>query len=588
MSKSGKKSPDIELDQDIEPLLPFAAAFMMAASQVGLKPNVSDLKDYFDSLSVAIDSLEEEEPEEEEYEEAFEAEAEEEQVDSKDGIDDDPAFDPPLVKNTGVGFKNVGGVREIKGELQRVVRFLKSPDQYRKMGAKLPRGILFKGPPGTGKTLLARAMAKEAGVPFISVSGTEFESMYTGVGPARMRKLVNKAKTEIERQKAEGNENASCIIFIDEIDVFGAQRTSSRDSGHQIVMMELARLMDGFDSSDGITVMATTNRPEMLDPALVRPGRFDLSLEVPAPDLKGRKEILNILVRDRKIPLKVDVDLGLIAKKTFGFAGAELNLLVNEAAIIAADKGNARKIGMAEFELAYNRVLKGPRRHLDMSIRDKESTAVHEAGHAIAGLRKEIDGMAQLRNVTILPHIGSLGTTYFGDEKETYSHTFKKFFAEMVVDYAGRVAEELVYGIDNVSSGASGDIEFATETAWRMVAQLGFNKNLGKLLYGESGGGYLGQTFSQNHGLDSGTAKRIYDEMIELTNKAYEEAKRLLTEDYDALLALSVALVENETLDRDETISVTGIQPEKRKYRSLREALENPVPVAAPAPPEPV
>ena len=487
------------------------------------------------------------------------------------GIDDDPGFDPQVAETTGVSFDSVGGINEIKGELERVVRFLKEPRKFQRMGAKLPRGVLLKGPPGTGKTLLAKAMAHEAGVPFISVSGTEFDASLHGIGAARMRKLMDKAKDLVAAEKEAGNKNATCIIYIDEIDVFGATRAGAHENVHQIVMMELARLMDGFEPSDGITLIASTNRPETLDPALVRPGRFDMSLEVGAPDMKGRKDILEIITRDRKVPLKKDVDLGEIAKQAYGFVGAQLNLLVNEAATLAAEKPHTRKVGMAEFKEAYERVVKGPRSNIDMNSFEKESTAIHEAGHAIAGLRKEGEGMTPLRSVTILPHSGSLGTTYFREERETYSYSYKKFMAELVVDYAGRIAEELAYGADNISSGASGDIENATNTAWQMVASYGFNEKLGRLAYGNDQSGYLGAAFNRGQGLDSDTARRIYDEMTVLTDKAYEEARRILTEDYDALIRLSQALMEHETLDRDEVSSMTGIQPGKPKQESLKQ-----------------
>lgn len=540
-SRENPESDEQELRFSPEALGGLIAAFMLAASD--------------QSLTAAED----------EEEDNLEAEAREGSWD----FDDDPGFNPEIIKKTGVKFRNLGGIHEIKGELQRIVRFLKEPRKFQRMGAKLPRGILLKGPPGTGKTMLARAMAQEAGVPFISVSGTEFDAHLHGIGPARIRKLINKAKALIEEQREAGVENPACLVYIDEIDVFCASRGGSDGNRYKMELMELCRLMDGFNPAEGLTVIASTNRPETLDPALVRPGRFDMSLEVPAPDVKGRLEILEILTRDRKIPLKKDVDLSLIAKKTFGFAGAELNLLINEAAMLAAEKPKAMKVGMAEFEKAFERVLKGPRRHIEMTSFEKESTAIHEAGHAIAGLRTEGEGMAKLRNVTILPHVNTLGTTYFSDDKESYADSYRKFFAELVVNYAGRVAEELAYGEKNISSGASGDIENATETAWRMVAHYGFNDGLGRLRYGKGEAGYLGQVFSEAHGLDSATAKRIYDQMIEITNKAYEEAKRILSEDYEALIALAQALREHETLDRDEVIAVTGIEPQVLEQESL-------------------
>jgi len=522
----------------------------------------------FEQITELGQDLESDIEEELEEEEDFYEEEDEEHssVKKAGGLDDDPDFMPEPVLDTGVSFKSVGGIREIKEELQRLVRFLHEPAKYHRLGAKLPKGVLLKGSPGTGKTLLAKALAHESKVPMISVSGTAFESMWQGIGASRMRKVISRAKELVEEQKVEGRENPSCIIYIDEIDVFAGRRVADDKSSHQTIMMELATAMEGFEPSDGITVIASTNRPEVLDPALMRPGRFDSQLEVPAPDVKGRKEILNILCRDRKIPLKVDADLGLMAKKTYGFAGAELSLLINEAAIIAADQGG-RKVGKAEFEQAYNRVLKGPRSYLDMTIREEERTALHEAGHAIVGLRQEEKGSEKVRSVTILPHIGALGVTFFADDKDKQYETLEKFKSDLAIDYAGRMAEELAFGSDKISSGASCDIEMATETALKMVAHFGFNETLGLLNYGGLSEGYLGSAFTKAGGLDP----RITKEMKIHTDAANEEARRILTEDYDALIRLSKALIERETLDREEIIKVTGIQPGRPKQPSLKQ-----------------
>ena len=508
----------------------------------------------------------------EDYDDIYDESYEDIYGDYEGGIDDDPAFEPKIVEDTGVSLSNVGGIREVKEELKQVIDFLKDPKPHIRLGGKLPRGVLLKGPPGTGKTLLAKMMAHEARVPFISVAGTEFDASVHGVGPARIRKLMGMAVQQVRDMRDEGHPNPACIVFIDEIDVFGRKRGVGRDS-HQEVMMELARLMDGFDTEDGITVIATTNRPDVLDPALMRPGRFDKPLVVPAPDMKGRKEILDIIVRERKMPLKVDVDLEAIAKKTPGFAGADLNLLVNEAAFCAARRPNARKVGMADFLAGYDRVLKGPRVNLNMSREERESTAVHEAGHAIAGLRLEKQGMSKLRSVTILPHTGSLGTTYFTDDKEVYSHTLEKFKAELVVDFAGRVAEELVYGPEKVSSGASGDIDHATLLAWKMVTHFGFNKDLGYLRYDLDDGAdsYLGGSSGARDKLDPDTARKVMKEMKAITDEAYELARKLLTEDYEALIALSESLLIHETRDREQVIEVTKIDPEEYRLPRLKQ-----------------
>jgi cell division protease FtsH len=492
----------------------------------------------------------------------------------------DKDFQPKFVKDTGVSLKSVGGIHETKQEIADLVDFIHYPKKRSRLGGKLPKGILLEGPPGTGKTHLAKALAHEAGVPFLQVNGTDFEDMYYGVSKSRMKKVCNMAREKITDLKKQGIKDPSCIIFIDEIDIFAARRgRNSGDSVHESTLTELLVQMDGFEDLAGVTFLASTNRPDIIDPALLRPGRFGKRLPVTAPSPAGRLEILKILVRDKKVPLRADVDLDSIAKKSFGFTGADLHELVNEAALIAAKDDHVRKVGMKEFNQAHARVLKGPKRKLNMTVREKESTALHEAGHAIAGLLKEGEGMAKLRDVTIAPHVGSLGTTYFGDDKENYNNTEKKFKAELVVDYAGRIAEELAYGKENVSSGASGDIMSATSIAWNMVAKYGFNKSLGLLNFDEDEDGYLGPSgFSKGQNLDPDTARKIFAEMKDLTDMAYEQARILLTENYGALIALSQALMEHETLDRDQVIEITGIEPSQPKMISLKRLaeIENP------------
>lgn len=479
------------------------------------------------------------------------ARGEDSEPESEAAEEADEDFNPEPVDDTGVRFCNVGGMRDVKGELQRVVRFLRDPGHYRRLGATLPRGILLSGPPGIGKTMLAKALAGEARVPLINVSGIDFDA---DTGPARLRKLIDTARDSVAAQIEEGSHRAACIIHIEDLDVVGAARKGGDDSPHQGALMELARLMDSLEADDNILIVASTNRPDVLDPALLRPSHFDLNLEVPAPPLRGRHDILKVIVRDRGINLKTDVNLGAIAKLTYGFNGAELDQLVNEAAMLAGDRGNARKVGAKDFDAAYWRIVKGPRTHLGRSLKDRESVAIHEAGHAIVGLRKEADGMPLMRNVTILAHTGSLGTTYFGDYEDGYSRTKKALFADLVVDYAGRVAEELAYGAENISDGADGDIDMATQTAWGMVAHYGFNKKLGVLRYEEYGA----------------TLRDVYDEMREITTKAYEEAKQILTQDFPALVALARALVERETLTREEVIAITGIEPGRPRQVALK------------------
>lgn len=494
--------------------------------------------------------------------------------------DDDKSFHPKVIETPDVSMRDIGGLKEVKEEINRIIDFMGSPGKYRQKGASLPKGVLLSGPPGTGKTTLAKAMANESGTPMIEVSGPDFDASVHGYGRARVQKLFQLARQNIEEQKQNGVKDPFFVIFIDEIDTIGMKRSMIKNasSTQEMVMMELARQMDGFSSTEGIMVLAATNKPELLDPALIRSGRFDEHLEVPAPDKKGRLEILKILTRKRNMPLKKDVDFDEIAGGTFGFCGAELNKLVNKAAIIAAEKENLRKIGMTEFREAYHYVLKGPRRHLNMLKHDKESTAIHEAGHALVGLALEKQGSTPLRHVTILPHTGSLGTTYFMQENEEHSHTLRKFKAELALTYAGRIAEELAYGPDNISSGASGDIDCASEILWKMVTQYGFNETLGAISYDHisiSKGYYDGADWRGLENMPDTMATQIYKEMRKLEKEAQDKAREILVERYDSLISLAQGLMEWEVLDREDVIEYTGIKPEKPVYTSLASLAKN-------------
>ncbi len=438
-----------------------------------------------------------------------------------------------------ITFEDVAGVDEAKEELSEVVQFLSDPKRFTRLGGRIPKGVLLVGSPGTGKTLLARAVAGEAGVPFFSISGSDFVEMFVGVGAARVRDLF-----------VQGKKNAPCLIFIDEIDAVGRQRGAGLGGGHDEREQTLNQLlveMDGFESNEGVILIAATNRPDVLDPALLRPGRFDRQVVVPTPDLRGREKIL--AVHTRKTPLDDQVDLKILARGTPGFSGADLENLVNEAALLAA-KVDKDKVGMADFEEAKDKVLMGKeRRSLILSEEEKRTTAYHEGGHAlVARMLSETD---PIHKVTIIPRGRALGLTQQLpiDERHTYS---KKYLDHMLaVMMGGRVAEELVF--DQLTTGAGNDIERATGMARKMVCQWGMSKELGPLSYGERDEEiFLGRELAHPKNFSEETSRRIDNEVRNIVESAYNEATRLLTENLDILHAVADALLERETITGDE------------------------------------
>jgi cell division protease FtsH len=498
--------------------------------------------------------------------ELLEEDDDEKKENQKENATDDDIEDGlnlEVVKKSDISLKDVGGLDHVQDEVEDVMQIIKDPNKVKKLGGNVPKGILFSGPSGTGKTLSARAIAGECKVPFIPLHASQFESKWTGVGRDRIEQAFTKAKKLIKQQKEEGKA-PSCILFIDELDSIGKSRNGD-ENHHDTILIELLAQMDGFKPAEGIVVMAATNRPESLDPALA--SRFEKKLTIPLPTIKGRYEILKI--HTKNMPLKVNVDLKELAKKTFSFSGRDLKSLVNHAALNAAKNPNARKVGRNDFNEGLDKILLGTRRKLKMAIEEKEATAIHEAGHAIIGLRKEIEGVEPLDRVTVLPFDDALGVTLFRDEKERYMKSLKSYKADLVIDYGGRVAEELIYGDTNVSSAASGDIENATSVAELMVTQFGFNKKIGPIKVGN-----LSETFLGSSGgltTDPETARIVREEIQILVDEAYEEAKKILTEDKKALIDLAKSLMEYESLERDEVIEITGIHPQKPKVKRLKD-----------------
>mgnify|MGYP000636874875 FL=1 len=438
-----------------------------------------------------------------------------------------------------VTFKDVAGIHEAKEELYEIVDFLRDPKKFEMLGGNIPKGVLMIGSPGTGKTLLARAIAGEAEVPFFSISGSDFVEMFVGVGASRVRDMFE-----------QGKKNSPCIIFIDEIDAVGRHRGQGMGGGHDEREQTLNALlveMDGFDARSGVIIIAATNRPDVLDPALLRPGRFDRQVRVNLPDVTGREQIL--AVHAKKVKLSSEVDLGVIARGTPGFSGAELANLLNEAALLAARTGK-KEIKQPELEEARDKVRWGrERRSLALSDKEKENTAYHEAGHAILNIICEHTD--PLHKVTIIPRGPALGVTMFLPEEDKYTHRRAELIDQLCVAMGGRVAEELQFG--NVTNGASGDIRQATSIARKMVCEWGMSDKLGMVEYGgdESGGEMFmagkGKTYSEE------TAQLIDEEIRELIESAYQRAKDLLIEHRDGLQRISEALLEYETLDGEQT-----------------------------------
>ena len=456
-------------------------------------------------------------------------------------------------KETGVTFRDVAGQDEAKESLQEVVDFLHNPGKYTTIGAKLPKGALLVGPPGTGKTLLAKAVAGEAHVPFFSMSASEFVEMFVGVGASRVRDLFEEAK-----------KNAPCIIFIDEIDAVGRQRGAGLGGGHDEREQTLNQMlveMDGFEGNEGIIVIAATNRPDVLDPALLRPGRFDRQVVVGLPDVRGREQILKVHMR--RVPLAPDIDAAIIARGTPGFSGADLANLVNEAALFAA-RGNKRVVSMVEFEKAKDKIMMGAeRRSMVMTEAQKESTAYHEAGHAIIGrLVPEHD---PVHKVTIIPRGRALGVTFFLPEGDAISASRQKLESQISTLYGGRLAEEIIYGPEHVSTGASNDIKVATNLARNMVTQWGFSEKLGPLLYAEEEGEvFLGRSVAKAKHMSDETARIIDQEVKALIERNYNRARQLLTDNMDILHAMKDALMKYETIDApqiDDLMARRDVRP---------------------------
>ncbi|HSF58034.1 MAG TPA: ATP-dependent zinc metalloprotease FtsH [Candidatus Binatia bacterium] len=438
-----------------------------------------------------------------------------------------------------VTFSDVAGVDEAKDDLQEIIAFLKDPKKFTKLGGRIPKGCLLVGPPGTGKTLLARAIAGEAGVPFFSISGSDFVEMFVGVGASRVRDLF-----------VQGKKNAPCIIFIDEIDAVGRHRGAGLGGGHDEREQTLNQLlveMDGFEANEGVILIAATNRPDVLDPALLRPGRFDRRVVVPRPDVKGREGILQ--VHTRKVPLATDVDVSVLARATPGFAGADLENLVNEAALLAA-RNNKEKVDMGDFELAKDKVMMGAeRRSMIISEEEKRNTAYHEAGHALVA--KLLPGADPIHKVTIIPRGMALGLTQQlpMDEKHTYPREY--LLNNLVILFGGRVAEELV--LEHMTTGAGNDIEKATDLARRMVCEWGMSEKLGPMTFGKKEEEiFLGRDFTQKVDYSENTAIEIDAEVRRIIQESYHRAKDLLKSNLRLLHKVAETLLEKEVLDGSE------------------------------------
>ena len=440
-----------------------------------------------------------------------------------------------------VTFADVAGVDEAKEEVTEIVDFLKDPAKFQKLGGKIPKGVLMVGPPGTGKTLLARAIAGEAKVPFFTISGSDFVEMFVGVGASRVRDMFEQAK-----------KHAPCIIFIDEIDAVGRHRGAGLGGGHDEREQTLNQLlveMDGFEGNEGIIVIAATNRPDVLDPALLRPGRFDRQVVVPLPDVRGREHILKVHMR--KVPLGDDVNPGIIARGTPGFSGADLMNLVNEAALFAA-RANKRVVTMEEFERAKDKIMMGAeRRSMVMSEEEKRLTAYHEAGHAIVGLN--VPEHDPVYKVTIIPRGRALGVTMFLPEADRYSTSKRRLESRIATLFGGRVAEEIVFGADAVTTGASNDIERATELARNMVTKWGLSERLGTLTYAEDDGEvFLGRSVTQHKQVGDKTRDAIDEEIRRLIDSNYERARDILSGGLDKLHLMAEALIRYETIDEQQ------------------------------------
>ncbi|QDY69525.1 ATP-dependent zinc metalloprotease FtsH [Qingshengfaniella alkalisoli] len=454
-------------------------------------------------------------------------------------------------KHGRVTFDDVAGIDEAKEELEEIVEFLRNPQKFSRLGGKIPKGALLVGPPGTGKTLLARAIAGEAGVPFFTISGSDFVEMFVGVGASRVRDMFEQAK-----------KNAPCIVFIDEIDAVGRSRGVGYGGGNDEREQTLNQLlveMDGFEANEGIIIVAATNRPDVLDPALLRPGRFDRQVQVPNPDIKGREKILG--VHARKVPLGPDVDLRIIARGCPGFSGADLANLVNEAALMAARVGR-RFVTMEDFENAKDKVMMGAeRRSMVMSEDEKKLTAYHEAGHAIVGLN--VPQHDPIHKATIIPRGRALGLVLSLPERDQLSVTYTKYKSKIAMAMGGKVAEELIFGKENVTSGAASDIQQVSKIARAMVTQFGFSDELGHIDYANEQQSYLGN-YQGTPNASPETQQKIDAEVRKIVDEGYETAKRILTEKNDDLHRLAQGLLEYETLTGNEITKVIAGEPLNR------------------------
>jgi cell division protease FtsH len=440
-----------------------------------------------------------------------------------------------------ITFNDVAGCEEAKQEVSELVDFLKDPGKFQKLGGKIPRGVLMVGSPGTGKTLLAKAIAGEAGVPFFTISGSDFVEMFVGVGASRVRDMFEQAK-----------KHAPCIIFIDEIDAVGRHRGAGLGGGHDEREQTLNQLlveMDGFEGNEGVIVIAATNRPDVLDPALLRPGRFDRQVVVPLPDVRGREQILKVHIR--AVPLADNVKPEIIARATPGFSGADLANLVNEAALFAA-RANKRLVDHDDFERAKDKILMGAeRRSMVMSEDEKKLTAYHEAGHAIVGL--SVPEHDPVYKVTIIPRGRALGVTMFLPEEDRYSYTKQRLNSQICSLFGGRLAEEIIFGVDKVTTGASNDIERATEIARNMVTKWGMSDKLGPLSYSEDNGEvFLGKSVTQTKHVSDDTAHAIDEEVRLVVESNYRHAKKILEDNLDKLHVMADALIKYETIDAEQ------------------------------------
>lgn len=449
-----------------------------------------------------------------------------------------------------ITFADVAGVDEAKEEVKELVDFLRDPSKFQNLGGRIPRGVLLVGSPGTGKTLLAKAVAGEAKVPFFTISGSDFVEMFVGVGASRVRDMFEQAKKQ-----------APCIIFIDEIDAVGRHRGAGLGGGHDEREQTLNQLlveMDGFEGSEGVIIIAATNRPDVLDPALLRPGRFDRQVVVPLPDMRGREQIIKVHLG--KVPVESDVQILSIAQGTPGFSGADLANLVNEAALFAA-RSNKRKVSMTDLDKAKDKIMMGAeRRSMVMDDAEKKLTAYHEAGHAIVGLM--VPEHDPVYKVSIIPRGRALGVTMFLPEQDRYSHSKRRLESQLASLFGGRVAEELIFGEDHVTTGASNDIMRATEIARKMVTSWGLS-SMGPLTFGqEEGEVFLGRSVSQNKEVSDQTARQIDDEVHAIIDRNYQQAKKILTENISVLHLMAEGLIKFETIDANQIKEImAGKQP---------------------------